>query len=98
LAVFLNCTLKTRWLGGSFLMVYRNNVGRLGSGFISVCLQIRWLGPKSGFYVPDQYCSMAKEGGRDSGAYNKMQHLGATSAYNKMQHVGHTAAAPPTHK
>ena len=42
--------------------------------------------------------SIATEGGRDSGAYNKMQHLGATSAYNKMQHVGHTAAAPPTHK
>ena len=31
--------VETRWLGGSFLMVYRNNVGRLGSGFISVCLE-----------------------------------------------------------
>jgi len=37
-------------------MVYRNNAGRMGSGFISVCLETRWLGPKSGFYVPDQYC------------------------------------------
>jgi len=31
-------SVETRWLGGSFLMVYRNNAGRLGSGFISVCL------------------------------------------------------------
>jgi len=38
-------------------MVYRNNAGRLGSGFISVCLETRWLGQKSGFYFPDQYCS-----------------------------------------
>ena len=35
---------ETRWLGGSFLIVYRNNAGRLGSGFISVCLKTRWLG------------------------------------------------------
>jgi len=49
-------SLETRWLGGSFLMVYTNNAGRLGSGFISVCLESRWLGQKSGFYVPDQYC------------------------------------------
>jgi len=38
--------------GGSFLIVYRNNAGRLGAGFISVCLETRWLGPKRGFYVP----------------------------------------------
>jgi len=57
LACFLHCALETRWLGGSFLMVYRNNAGRLGSGFISVCLETRWLGQKSGFYVPDQYCT-----------------------------------------
>jgi len=25
-------------------MVYRNNAGRLGAGFISVCLETRWLG------------------------------------------------------
>jgi len=31
--------VETRWLGGSFLKVYRNNTGRLGSGFISVCAQ-----------------------------------------------------------
>jgi len=37
-------------------MVYRNNAGRLGSGFISVCLETRWLGQKSGFYFPNQYC------------------------------------------
>jgi len=41
-------------------MVYRNNAGRLGSGFISVCLKTRWLGQKSGFYVPDQYCSVGR--------------------------------------
>jgi len=38
--------------GGSFLMVYRNNAGRLGAGFISVCLKTRWLGKKRGFDVP----------------------------------------------
>ena len=46
--------VETRWLGGSFLMVYRNNAGRLGSGFIIVCLATRWLGQKRGFYVPKQ--------------------------------------------
>ena len=56
LAGFLHCTLETRWLGGSFLMVYRNNAGRLDSGFISVCLETRWLGQKSGFYVPERPC------------------------------------------
>jgi len=40
------------WVG-SFLMVYRNNAGRLGAGFISVCLETRWLGQKCGFYVPE---------------------------------------------
>jgi len=25
-------------------MVYRNNAGKLGAGFISVCLETRWLG------------------------------------------------------
>jgi len=37
-------------------MVYRNNVGRLDAGFISVCLETRWLGQKSDFYVPESYC------------------------------------------
>jgi len=41
LAGFLHCTLETRWLGGSFVMVYRNNAGRLGSDIISVCLETR---------------------------------------------------------
>jgi len=50
-------SVETRWLSGSFLMVYRNNGGRLGSGFISACLETRWLGPKSGFYVPERYCT-----------------------------------------
>jgi len=52
---FLALYFRTPLLGGNFLMVYRNNAGRLGSGFISVCLETRWLGQKSGFYVPDQY-------------------------------------------
>jgi len=39
--------------GGSFLMVYRNNAGRLGAGFISVCLETRWLVEKHGFYMPE---------------------------------------------
>jgi len=30
--------MKLAGWGGSFLMVYRNNAGRLGAGFISVCL------------------------------------------------------------
>ena len=45
---------ETRCLGGRFLMVYRNNAGRLGSGFIIVCLATRWLGQKSGVYVPER--------------------------------------------
>jgi len=40
-------------------MVYRNNTGRLGSGFISVCLEIRWLGHLGGFYVPERPCKGA---------------------------------------
>jgi len=49
-------SVETRWMGGSFSMVYRNNTGRLGSGLISVCLETRWLCQKSGFYVPEQPC------------------------------------------
>jgi len=37
-------------------MVHRNNTGRLGAGFISVCLETRWLGPKRGFHVLELYC------------------------------------------
>ena len=48
-------SVETRWLGDSFLMVYKNNAGRLGSGFISVCLT-RWLGHLGGFYVPERPC------------------------------------------
>jgi len=47
-------SIETRWLGGSFLMVYRHIAGRLGSGFISLCLETRWLRQKSGFYVPER--------------------------------------------
>jgi len=43
--------------GGSFLLVSRNNAGRLGAGFISVCLETRWLGQKRCFYVPGCYCN-----------------------------------------
>jgi len=28
-----------------------NNAGKLGAGFISVCVQTRWLGLKRGFHV-----------------------------------------------
>jgi len=38
-------------------MVYRNNTGRLSFGFISVCLETRWLGKNSGFYTPEQPCT-----------------------------------------
>jgi len=34
-------------------MVDTNNAGRLGAGFISVCLETRWLGHFGGFYVPE---------------------------------------------
>jgi len=50
-------SVETRWLGGSFLVVYRNNAGRLGSCFISVCLETRWLVQKSGFYVSERPCT-----------------------------------------
>jgi len=49
-------SVKTRWLNGSFLMVYTNNAGRLGSGFISMCLETRWLGHSGGSYVPERPC------------------------------------------
>jgi len=52
--------VETRWLGGSFFMVYRNNAGRLCSGFISVCLETRWLCHLGGFYVPERPCSKPK--------------------------------------
>jgi len=39
--------------GDSFLMVDRNNAGRLGAGFVSECLQTRWLCHLGGFYVPE---------------------------------------------
>jgi len=51
-------SVEARWLGGSFLMVYRNNAGWLGSGFISVCLETRWLGHLGGFYVPQRPCKL----------------------------------------
>jgi len=50
-------SVKTRLLGGSFLMVNRNNAGRLGSSFISVCLETRWLGHLGGFYLLERPCS-----------------------------------------
>jgi len=55
---FLRGPERRNWLIDSFLMVYRNNAGRLGSGFISVCLetQVRWLGRWGGFYVPERPC------------------------------------------
>jgi len=53
-------SVETRWRGGSFLMVYRNNAGMLGSGFTSVCLETRWLGQISGFYVPERPYSLSE--------------------------------------
>jgi hypothetical protein len=59
LASFLLCALATRWLGvqkncgiGLFYRNYRSlleETGWLGAGFISVCLETRWLGPKPWF-------------------------------------------------
>jgi len=37
-------------------MVFRNNAGKLGAGFISVCLETRWPGHLGGFHVPGCYC------------------------------------------
>jgi len=34
----------------------RNKGGRLGAGFISVCLKTRWLRQKRGLYVPEWPC------------------------------------------
>jgi len=44
--------VKLAGWGGGFLMVCRNNAGRLGAGFINVCFETRWLGHFGGFYVP----------------------------------------------
>ena len=52
--------VETRWLSGSFLKVYRNNTVRQGSGFIGVSLETRWLGHKSGFYVPERPCKLSQ--------------------------------------
>ena len=41
-------------------MVYRNNIGRLGAGFISMCLETRWLGQKRGVYVLEPPCTRKK--------------------------------------
>jgi len=54
---------ETRWLGGSFLMIYTNNAGRLGSCFITVCFETCWLGQKTSFYVPERYCNVGADGG-----------------------------------
>jgi len=37
-------SIETHWLGSSVLMVYRNNADRLGSGFISMCLETKLAG------------------------------------------------------
>jgi len=50
-------SLETRWLGGSFWMVYKNNAGRLGSRYITVCLETRLLDHLGGFYVPEWPCN-----------------------------------------
>jgi len=42
-------------------MVYKSNAGRLGSGFISVCSEPRWLDQKGSFYVPERPCNFLKE-------------------------------------
>ena len=46
--------IETRWPEWQFL---NNNAGRLGAGFISVCLETRWLCHLGGFYVPECYCT-----------------------------------------
>jgi len=50
-------SVETRWLGGSFLMVYRNKTGRLGSGFIIVCWETRCLIHLCVLEVPERPCS-----------------------------------------
>ena len=48
--------MKTRWLGWQFLNGW-NNAGRLGAGFISVCLETHWLSHDfCGYFVPEPYC------------------------------------------
>ena len=54
---FLGGVQKLAGWGGSFLMVHRNNAGRLGAGCISACLETRWLGQKRSIYVPGCYCT-----------------------------------------
>jgi len=49
LAGFLHCTLETRWLGGSFFNVHRNNAGRLGSGLHQCVLRNSLAGSKQQF-------------------------------------------------
>ena len=51
-------SVETRWLGGSFEMVYRNNADRLGSDFMRLVVfwETRCLGHLGGFYVPERPC------------------------------------------
>jgi len=51
-------------------MVYRNNAGRLGAGFISACLETRWLGQKRGVHVPEFPCKAGLGFVRNERAYS----------------------------
>jgi len=64
LADFCSVHQKHAGWGCIFLMVYRNkkqqettNAGSLGAGFISGCLETRWLGHFGGFYGSEPYCT-----------------------------------------
>jgi len=46
---FISVCLETRWLGGSFFMVYRNNAGRLGAGLHPCVLRNLLAGSKQRF-------------------------------------------------
>ena len=86
LAGFLHCTLETRWLGGSFFMVYRNNAGRLGSGLHQCVLRNSLAGSKQRFLcalVSDDSPSARQEHARWSGDIRATRHGAASKALRR---------------
>jgi len=72
-------------------MVYRNNAGRLGAGFINVCLETRWLGQKRGFYVPGGPCTRFESIGHSSGT--QPHAVAAPRSLLQGLHPGHVASS-----
>jgi len=75
-------------------MFYRNNAGRLSAGFINVCLETHWLGPKRCFYVPGWSCNLNLRSLRDMMPVKWCIHEPTVSAWAlPLNRAGHTISA-----